>query len=198
MKGELVPDFLRRFGPALRRAVRNFKYEMTEGGILVGGASGLLIGGRFGVSVNDGPMEWDKNLIVNEGLNHILDVILHNQAQIATWYVALFGGNVTPAATWTAANFDSLATEFTNYDEATRVEYNEAAAAAQSITNSANKAAFTIGVGGGTVYGAALISSNVKEGTSGKLFAATRFATQRVLDATDILNVAYTVNAASS
>lgn len=198
MKGEIVKDFMRRFGPSIRRAIRNFKYEMTEGGILVGGQSGLLIGGRFGVSVNDGPMEWDKNLIVNEGLNHILGVALNNQALIATWYVSLFAGNVTPAASWTAANYVANATEFTNYNEATRPEYVEAAPASQSVTNSASKAAFTIATGGGTVYGAALLSSNVKSGGSGKLFAATRFASQRVLDATDVLNVAYTVNASST
>lgn len=191
-----IPGFLQRFGRDVRRALSNHHYEKTVEGILL--PNGIKIGGQFGHQVNGGPMIWEPNLVVNEGLNHILDVVLHNQAQIPTWFVALFGGNVTPLATWTAANFTSLSTEFTNYDEATRPEYVEAAAASQSISNTASKAVFTIATGGGTVYGAALISSSVKSGVAGKLFAATRFATQRTLDATDLLNVAYTVGASST
>lgn len=191
-----IPGFLQRFSREVRRALSNHRYERTTEGIIL--PNGIRIGGQFGHQVNGGPMIWEPNLVVNEGLNHILDTVLHNQAQIPTWFVALFAGNVTPVATWTAANFTSLSTEFVNYTEATRPEYNEAAAAAQSITNSANKAVFTIDTGGGTVYGAALISSSVKSGVAGKLFAATRFATQRTLDATDLLNVAYTVGASST
>lgn len=182
---------------ALRSAIRAFKYERSDDGILVP-SLGLRIGGYFTVNLNGGPDEPDKNRVVNQGLNDLLDVYLRNQSQTAAWYVALFSGNVTPQATWTAANFASNATEFTNYTESTRVAYTPAAAASQSIDNTANRAVFTADTGGGTVYGAALLSASGKSATTGKLFSSARFATPKVLDEADVLNVAYTVGAGSS
>ena len=48
------------------------------------------------------------------------------------------------------------------------------------------------------VQGAALLSDNVKGGTSGVLVSATRFSTPRVLQNTDIYNVGYRVVLTSS
>lgn len=183
--------------PELRRALRNMHYELTENGAVFLPKQKLTLGGCFVHDVNGQDYQVDPNLIVNEGLNDVLDVYLHNQAQIATWYVAPFTGNVTPLATWTAANYTSNSTELTAYDEATRVAFVEAAAASQSISNLASKAAFTINATV-TVYGAALISASAKSATTGKLFAATRFATSRNLVDDDILNIGYTISASST
>ena len=88
--------------------------------------------------------EWDSpNLVVNQGLNHLLNVGFNAATQVSTWYVALFEGNYTPVAGDTAATFPGSATECTAYNEATRVTYNEATSSAQSITNAASVATFT-------------------------------------------------------
>jgi len=161
--------------------------------------NGLEIGGVFTFElVRDGKVidRWEeKNLVVNEGLNHLLDVVLHNSSQQATWYIGLFNDNYTPLATDTAAAPGW--TESTNYDEATREEYVEAAASGQSITNSANKAEFTMNAAE-TIYGAFLISNSTKGGTASVLFAASKFSVSRSVVASDVLLVTYTVNAASS
>lgn len=182
---------------AIQRELRAGRFVPSDEGILVPDLK-LKVGGHFTINVNGGPDEISPNRVVNEGLDHLLDVTLRSATQITTWYVALFAGNVTPAATWTAANFTSLSTEFINYDESTRPEYVEAAVSSQSITNLASRAVFTISTGGGTVYGASIISASAKSATTGKLFSATRFASARTLDATDVLNVAYTISASST
>lgn len=181
----------------IRKALDKHRYEVTEGGLLLP-YERLLVGGRFDLHVNGVKVDETPNIVVNEGLDALLDIMFHGGTQIPTWYVGIFSGNVTPLATWTAANVTANSTEFTNYTETTRQEWAEAAVSGQSITNTASRAAFTIGVGGGTLYGAFLVSSSVKSGTSGKLFAATRFASSRAVVETDVLNVGYTLSAASA
>lgn len=141
------------------------------------------------------PWEVSPNLIVTEGLNYILASALGAVAQKTTFYVALFGGNVTPVAGWTGANFTANATEFTNYDEATRVLWADDAVAAGVIGNNATPAEFTISTGGGTVRGAALIEASAKSSTSGILVAAARFASDKVMAATEELRVKYVISA---
>jgi len=160
-----------------------------------------VVGGVFEFElVRDGKVidKWeDRNLVVNEGLNDLLQVYLGNGTQKATWYVGLFEGNYTPVATVTAATVASAATECVAYGELTRPEWVEAAASAQQITNTASKATFTINASK-TVYGAFLISENTKGGITGVLFAASRFSTARALINGDQLLVTYTVQAASA
>lgn len=161
---------------------------------------GMNVGGRFDFQlVRDGEIieEWSEdNIVVNEGLNHLLNSTFHGAAQATTWYCGLFEANYTPVATDTASNIATNATESTAYDETTRPEWVEAAAASQSITNAANKALFTMNETK-SIYGAFLVSSNTKGGTSGVLFAATRFAAVRNVVATDQLLVTYTLEAQS-
>lgn len=168
-------------------------------------AAGLLIPadtfnarGVFDVAVNDGPFEPAPNLVTLEGRNHTLDVTLGGATQVPTWYIALFAGNVTPASGWTAANFDANATEFTNFDEGVRQAYDEGSPTAGAIDNDTNEAEFTVSAGGGTVYGAALISNSVVGATTGTLFSAARFATVKNLDEGDVIRVKYTVSLTSS
>lgn len=160
----------------------------------------LRVGGRYILEhVRNGEVidrEDITNLVVNEGLNHLLDVTFHSGTQVGTWYLGLFEGNYTPAAAATAANIASAATECTAYDEATRQEYKEAAASSQSITNAADKATFTMNATK-TIYGAFLVSNSTKGSTSGILFSAGRFnAPKQVVD-DDQLLLTYTFNAQS-
>jgi hypothetical protein len=180
----------------LRTAFRNNKFEQTESGILFAG-SNIEAAGMWSVQKNDEAVEYSKNLITTEGLNHMLDVTLRGTSANATWYVAPFSGNVTVLNTWTAANFTANATENTGYDEAARVAFVEAAASGGSITNSASKAVFTFNATA-TVYGAGLLSASAKSSTSGVLFAAVRFASSKSVVDDDVINVGYTVTLTSS
>jgi hypothetical protein len=174
-------------------------YNRSEGGVFMPD-TGLALAGVWDCEhVRDGEVidRWsEKNLIVNEGLTHILDVHFNGGTQIATWYIAPFEGNYTPVAGVTAATITAASTECTAYDEATRVEYNEADPASQSVTNSANKATFTFNATK-TIYGAFLVSQSAKSSTSGVLFSAARFSASKAVVDNDQLLVTYTITASS-
>lgn len=184
---------------SLQNDLKRFGYEPTENGLLIPRAN-VLVGGVFDyelMRLRKGRRElvdkWSShNLVVNEGLNHMLDVVLHNGTQVTTWYVGVFEGNYTPVAGDTAATFPTNATECTAYDEATRQAYNEAAPSSQSITNSASKATFTFNASK-TIYGGFLSSVSTKGGTTGTLMAADRAATSKLVVAADQLLVTYTL-----
>lgn len=171
----------------------------TKGGVLLP-ALGVEVAGAYrGQIVRDGEVIDDfecPNLVVNEGLNSLLDIMFHGTTQIGTWYLGLFEGNYTPVATLTAASVTANATESIAYDESTRPAFNEAAASGQSITNSANRATFTFNATK-TIYGAFLVSNSAKSGTSGVLFSAARFSTAKNVVSGDQLLLAYTFNATS-
>lgn len=161
----------------------------------------LKVGGVFTFEhVRDGKVidTWEsENLVVNEGLNDLLQVYLGDGTKKPTWYIGLFEGNYTPTAGLIANDIAVTATESTAYNEANRPEWVEAAAASQQITNTASKATFTINATK-TMYGAFLISDSVKGGTTGVLFAASRFAVARPVVNEDQLLVTYTIQAASA
>lgn len=149
--------------------------------------------GVFEISVNNGPWEVCENLIPVEGRNYILGAAVDGTAQQTAFYVALFSGNVTVLDSWTAANFVANATEFTNYDEATRVLWQKGDVAAAAIDNSVTPALFTIGVAGGTVRGAALVTASAKSAGTGVLIAASRFVADKVLAEDDEIRVRYSL-----
>lgn len=176
------------------------RYDKTRGGVLMPSHK-IMVGGVFhGQIIRDGKVidEWeDHNLAVDQGLNALLDIMFHGSTQITTWSLGLFEGNYTPVAGVTAATIASAATECTAYDETTRQEFTEAAAASKSITNSASKATFTFNATK-TIYGAFLISDGTKGGTSGTLFSAARFSSSKSVVDDDQLLLTYTFTASSS
>lgn len=140
----------------------------------------------------------DHNVVTNEGLNNLLDVMFHNSTQTATWYIALFNTDTTPASGDTYAT--PAYTESSNYSEAARQEYNEAAASSESMTNSANKASFTMSTTE-TIYGAALVSDSSKGDTAATdavLFGAAQFASSKSVAPDDVLKITVTISASSS
>lgn len=141
--------------------------------------------------------EWtEKNLVTNEGLNSLLNIMFNSAAQITTWYTGVFEGNYTPTNSVTAATIASAATECTAYTSSTRPEYTEAASTAQYTTNAANRASFVFNAAK-TIYGAFLVSSNTKNGTSGVLFSAARFGTSKAVESGDELLLTYGFSASS-
>lgn len=151
--------------------------------------------GRFHVECfdKDGNLKWVEdvpNLVVNEGLDHILGVQFNAVTQVTTWYVGLKGAG-TPAVGDTLASHGTW-TELTDYT-GDRQEFVEGAASGQSISNSGNAAVFPI-TGAMTVAGAFLASVNT--GSAGILFCAADFSSPRSVDNGDTLNVTYTIDAA--
>ncbi|MDD4986560.1 MAG: hypothetical protein PHQ43_12435 [Dehalococcoidales bacterium] len=164
----------------------------------------IRFGGRFLVECFDrlGNLKWKEdvhNIVTNEGLNALLNIMLHGSTQITTWYCLLFESDTTPAAGTTYAT--PVFTESTAYDESTRPAYNEAAASSQSITNSANKAVFTIS-GTKTMYGAALVGGGSAPSTKGDtagggtMFCAAKFSSARSVVDDDVINLTYSISAA--
>lgn len=171
----------------------------SESGLLI--PNRLQVGGKYtGQIIRAGKVidEFEEsNIVVNEGLNSLLDVYFHGGTQITTWYLGIFEANYTPVSTVTAATIASASTESTAYTSATRPEYVEAAASGQSITNSANRASFVFNASK-TIYGAFLISSSTKSGTTGTLFSAAQFSSSKSVQTDDELLLTYTFSAASA
>lgn len=178
----------------------NGKSNKTGGADVMVPDAKITVGGRFiGQIIRNGVVieEFeDCNLVVNQGLNDLLSTYFNNGTQIPTWYLGIFEGNYTPVANVTAATISAAATETTAYTSTTRPEFVEAAPVSQSITNSANRAGFVFNATK-TIYGAFLVSSNVKSGTSGVLFSAARFSSAKNVESGDELLLTYTFNATS-
>jgi len=145
----------------------------------------------------DGKLKWydeAENLVVNAGLQHILDVTFTGATQVSTWYVGLTDGTPTVAAADTMSSHSGW-TEVTAYSESTRPEYDETRSG-QSLSNSSSKASFSINATA-TVGGAFLTSNNTKGGTTGTLMCAAAFSGgDKSLSSGDTLNVQYDFSAA--
>ena len=163
----------------------------------------LKIGGIYTYEhIRDGKVidTWEEpNLVVNEGLNYTLDSAFSGGAPISAWYIGLFKNNYTPQAADVASTFPGVGVAneaTTEYTEATRPLWVEAGVVSQVITNSASPAVFTFNTPV-NIYGAFLASLNTKATTSGKLSAASKFASVRAMLAADVLNVTYTLTISS-
>lgn len=173
--------------------------QREQAGLLVP-ESKIYVAGRYdGVIIRDGKIieEFSEpNIVVNEGLNALLNIMFNGSTQITTWYLGIFEGNYTPVAGLTAATVTSASTECTAYTASTRQEYVEAAASSQSITNSANRASFVFNATK-TIYGAFLVSASAKSATTGTLFSAAKFSSSKSVESGDELLLTYTFNASS-
>jgi len=178
------------------------KFEQNdEGGMYLPGAK-VNIGGVFANWLNDDveDTQYSGNIVVDEGLNHILDVALSNATQESTWYVGIYKNNYTPVAGDTASVFagagkgNEINSEI---DEIVRPTFVDAGASGKIITNTASPAVFTANQAV-TAYGAFLISDNVLGGLTGVLCSASLFASQRDMVDTDVLNVTYQLQIADA
>jgi hypothetical protein len=139
------------------------------------------------------------NVCTAEGLNALLDIMFHGATQITTWYIAIFETDTTPSDATTYAT--PVYTE-TNaaYDGATRPEFVESAASSKSLSNTANKASFTMNATK-TIYGAALVGGGSAPSTKGDtagggtLYCAAKFTTSKAVEDDDVLKVTVTLTA---
>lgn len=160
-----------------------------------------MFGGKWNVVCRDkhGNVKWEdtiENIVVNQGLNHLLDVTLSGATQDTTWFVGLTDGTPTVAAGDTLTSHAGWV-EVTAYDEVNRVAWVDAGASGQSVSNTASPAQFTIGTDDTVVGGAFL--AGVNTGTGGTLYAAGAFtAGDKSLDDGDTLDVTATFTAAAA
>jgi hypothetical protein len=145
----------------------------------------------------NGSPKWEetvRNLIVDAGVNHALDVALSNGTQTATWYIGLKNAG-TIAAGDTMASHAGW-TENENYSESVRQTWSDGGVSSKSVDNSGSPATFSIDTDSQTIAGLFLTSDNTKGGTSGTLFSAADFASAKAVDNGDTLEVTYTVTGA--
>src|SRR6187402_2169993 len=95
-------DFLRHRGE-IARALRNRKFDFTEGGIYVPSMR-ANVAGVFESWLNGADHQVHPNLIPLEGRQHVLNAVLKNGSQVGTWYCSIFSGNVAPADDWTGVS----------------------------------------------------------------------------------------------
>lgn len=140
-------------------------------------------------------LKWEvdeDNLVVNVGLQHILDILfISGTSQIDPWYVGLLDDTPVPAAGDTMGAHGGW-TEFEDYSEATRQTYVDVRAA-QTVSNTAAKATFTVNQDSSIIAGAFMTSDNVKGAGDGTLLCAVAFSGgDKGADENDILEVTYT------
>lgn len=159
--------------------------------------SKVKLGGRFDIICYqaDGSIRWEEsidNLVVQEGINHILNVIFHDISKASGWYIGLIKTAIVVADGDTLASHAGW-TECTEYAD-NRKAYTVVDATAKSITNSASPATFVMN-DGVTVKGAFICSAET--GTSGVLMcgAASTQGDRAVLSG-DNVNVTYTLSLA--
>ena len=168
-------------------------------------ASGSVsVGGVFTVECYDaaGQLKWKDefhNLVVNQGLKDMNDKYFTGSGYTAAWYIGLINNSPSPtlAAGDTAAQIGGSNgwAEFTGYSQANRptLSFSASTTADPSVISTASAAAFSI-TSTATIYGAFVVSSNTKDGTSGVLFSEGAFAATRSVVNGDTLNVSYSLS----
>lgn len=150
----------------------------------------------------DGKLKWtdiiECNLVVNEGLDDVLDKYFKGSTYTAAHYIGLTDGTPIVAAGDTMASHAGW-TEVTAYDEANRVTPTWGSVSSQSLDNSGSPADFTISSNDTTIGGAFLSTDNTKGGSSGTLYGGGVFdAGDKILDDDDTLSVTVTLTASAS
>lgn len=172
-------------------------------GVTANESNHVGLGGVFTITCfdKDGNLKWEQdfhNLVVNEGLVYLNNTFFKSNGgtYTAAWYLGLITG---PGSGTTYSATDTLAshswTEFTAYTGTRKLmSFGTPTSADPSvIDNSASPAVFSITAPGGTVAGAFLC--NVASGTTGTLFSEGDFSTDKIVAASDTINVTYTFSA---
>jgi len=196
---------LKRALKGIRGVANNAHQTMLMGVELI---RSTLFGQEFGIKNvytlecfdSKGNLKWTgvvENLVVNVGLDEVLDKFWKGSTYTAAHFVGLTDGTPTIAAADTMASHVGW-TEVTAYSEATREALTMGTVASQSVDNSASKASYSIN-GTATVGGAFVTTVNTKGGTTGVLVGAGAFTGgDKSVGSGDTLNVTVTSSATSS
>jgi len=165
-------------------------------------SAGLRAGGVFKIEqVRDGEViasEVVPNIVLDSGLNYLLDAALSNGSQITNFYISLYRNNYTAGGTTTFANFLVSAGEIsTQFAEVARQAWGDNAVASMVISN-ATPVAFNA-TENTSVWGAFIVGNDATFGSStGTLIAASKFPALRSLLNGDILNITYSFSIADA
>lgn len=180
-----------RFFAEFARALRNFKFERSPGGVLFT-AQRVEVGGVFSHQLDGGAWQADHNAYALEALDKMLSDWFNNGSVPTAFYIAPFTNNVAPASTLKAVNFAATQGEFVGYTETDRQEWTpNGNAAAQTMSNSDAPAVFTGGASAATIRGAGMLTSSIKGGTAGLLVAAAAFGAANPLNPGGTLKIKY-------
>lgn len=150
---------------------------------------------RFECVGADGEVKWVEeceNLVVDAGLNDILDKYFKGSSYTADWYVGLKGaGSVAAGDTLASHAGWSEVSAYTGNRKALTL----GSVASKSVDNSASAASFAIN-GTATVAGGFVCDADT--GTTGVLYGAADFGTSRSVIDGDTLNVTVTLTAAAA
>lgn len=181
------------------RYLANNHYEITDTGIAFP-LAGVEAQGFFTHDINGQDEQVDENLVVNEGLIYLLQVGLSSLQKQPNWYIALNGNNYTPVATLKGSAYPSTAGEIVSqtegYAEASRQPWNPVlnASGEPVMESNSNKASFTLATADTiTIYGAALLSGNVRGSVADTLLSCVKFEKPRVGYDTDVFSLGYSV-----
>jgi len=149
-----------------------------------------------------GTLKWvdeiEANLVVNVGLDDVLDKYFKGSSYTAAHYIGLTDGTPTVAAGDTMSSHAGW-TEVTAYDEGTRGAPTWGNVSGQSLDNSGSPEVFTISSNDTTIGGAFLSTDSEKGGSSGTLYGGGAFsAGDKTLDDDDTLSVTVTLTASAS
>lgn len=148
----------------------------------------------------DGNVKWVenfRNLVVNTGLDDILDKRFKGSSFTASDFVGLTDGTPTVNAADTMASHTGWV-EITAYTEGTRPALTLGAVSGQSVSNSASRASYSINAST-TIGGAFVTTNNTKGGTTGILYSVGAFSGgDKSVDNGDTLNVTVTLTSAAS
>lgn len=149
----------------------------------------------------DGRLKWRDtfaNLVVNAGLDDVLDKYFRGSSYTAAHYVIMMDGTPTVASGDTMASHAGWV-EVTAYDESTRPAFTPGSVSSQAVSNTASKAAITISSNGTTIGGCGLVTNSTKGGTSGILYGGGAFTSgDKTLDDGDVLSVTVTATQAAA
>lgn len=146
-----------------------------------------------------GSLKWQdkaKNLVVNEGLDYILGILLKGSVASDPWYIGLTDGTPTVDVGDSLTGTHAGWTEVTAYTEGARQEFVDGALSSQSCDNSGSKASFAINSDATTIGGAFLADASAT-GANGTLLCVAAFdGGDKSADNGDTLEVQYTFSAA--
>lgn len=180
----------------IAREIRRGKFEvageqgiyMPESRVFVGGVMDVIHRDRKGEVISHTK---DHNMVPEQGRNLILELLFNNMTPIDTWFIAPFGNDYTPANDDTSANVATRAGEIEDYDEPERQSYAPSYPfVSDTASNASSRTTFTFNAAH-DVYGAFLISSAVKGGTTGLLLANVRFSAVKPVESAESLGIAY-------
>ena len=134
------------------------------------------------------------NLVTDVGKNEFLDACFRVGKAANAWYVG-FVDNASFSAYATTDTMSAHAgwAESVAYSNATRVQYLPAAAASQSLDNTASRALFAINAAA-TLRGAFLVDNSTKSGTTGVLYGVGSFTNTRDIVSGDAISVGITLS----